>query len=52
MKQQITGTTIQDYHRDLDFIIKARLDGDHQAKKLFDLFLKRINSELFESSIE
>ncbi|HCE4720314.1 TPA: hypothetical protein NGU69_004458 [Vibrio parahaemolyticus] len=47
MKQPITGTTIQDLHRDLDVIIEASTGSDaEKTQKLIDLFSARLTQEL------
>lgn len=47
MKQAITGTTIQDLHRDLDVIIQASTgDDEEKTTKLIDLFSARLKQEL------
>ncbi|EJG1697269.1 hypothetical protein CDB74_RS17645 [Vibrio parahaemolyticus] len=47
MTQPITGTTIQDLHRDLDIIIESSMGNDKtKTQTLIDLFRDRLTQEL------
>ncbi|HCE4620319.1 TPA: hypothetical protein NGS41_003323 [Vibrio parahaemolyticus] len=47
MSQPITGTTIQDLHRDLDTIIETSTGVDvEKTQMLLELFYKRLQQEL------